>query len=293
MINGLVLLDKPRGISSNNALKQVKKILSVKKAGIVGILDPLATGMLPIVIGEATKFSKYIELFNKSYIVDCKLGYKSSTGDDEGIIEKDDRCIKDFNISELKKNLNSFVGTQEQIPPMYSAIKIDGVRLYKLARQGIEVERKSRAIKILSINFLNYSSNILSFKIMCSKGTYIRTLVEDLGLKLNIFSYTQRLRRTKIGFFEENQMTSLEKLKNSVNNNFDYLISMDSMLAHMKLFTISDSDELKIRNGQSIYHDSDVQDTEIRIQNNHKNLIGIGFIKNNYISPKRLVNFKQ
>jgi tRNA pseudouridine55 synthase len=292
MINGLILLDKPRGISSNNALKQVKKILSVKKAGIVGILDPLATGMLPIVIGEATKFSKYIELFNKSYIVDCKLGYKSSTGDDEGIIEKDNRCIKDFNISELKNNLDSFIGTQEQIPPMYSAIKIDGVRLYKLARQGIEVERKSRSIKILSINFLNYSSNILSFEIMCSKGTYIRTLVEDLGLKLNIFSYTQHLRRTKIGFFEENQMTSLEKLKNSVNNN-DYLISMDSMLSHMKLLTISDDDELKIRNGQSIYCDSDVQNTEIRIQNNHKNLIGIGFIKNNCISPKRLVNFKQ
>ena len=292
MINGLILLDKPRGISSNNALKQVKKILSVKKAGIVGILDPLATGMLPIVIGEATKFSKYIELFNKSYIVDCKLGYKSSTGDDEGIIEKDNRCIKDFNISELKNNLDSFIGTQEQIPPMYSAIKIDGVRLYKLARQGIEVERKSRSIKILSINFLNYSSNILSFEIMCSKGTYIRTLVEDLGLKLNIFSYTQHLRRTKIGFFEENQMISLEKLKNSVNNN-DYLISMDSMLSHMKLLTISDDDELKIRNGQSIYCDSDVQNTEIRIQNNHKNLIGIGFIKNNCISPKRLVNFKQ
>tara|TARA_B100001996_G_scaffold231946_1_gene178987 strand:+ start:2160 stop:3038 length:879 start_codon:yes stop_codon:yes gene_type:complete len=292
MINGLILLDKPRGISSNNALKQVKKILSVKKAGIVGILDPLATGMLPIVIGEATKFSKYIELFNKSYIVDCKLGYKSSTGDDEGIIEKDNRCIKDFNISELKNNLDSFIGTQEQIPPMYSAIKIDGVRLYKLARQGLEVERKSRSIKILSINFLNYSSNILSFEIMCSKGTYIRTLVEDLGLKLNIFSYTQHLRRTKIGFFEENQMTSLEKLKNSVNNN-DYLISMDSMLSHMKLLTISDDDELKIRNGQSIYCDSDVQNTEIRIQNNHKNLIGIGFIKNNCISPKRLVNFKQ
>ena len=292
MINGLILLDKPRGISSNNALKQVKKILSVKKAGIVGILDPLATGMLPIVIGEATKFSKYIELFNKSYIVDCKLGYKSSTGDDEGIIEKDNRCVKNFNISELKNNLDSFIGTQEQIPPMYSAIKIDGVRLYKLARQGLEVERKSRSIKILSINFLNYSSNILSFEIMCSKGTYIRTLVEDLGLKLNIFSYTQHLRRTKIGFFEENQMTSLEKLKNSVNNN-DYLISMDSMLSHMKLLTISDDDELKIRNGQSIYCDSDVQNTEIRIQNNHKNLIGIGFIKNNCISPKRLVNFKQ
>ena len=292
MINGLILIDKPRGISSNNTLKQVKKILSVKKAGIVGILDPLATGMLPIVIGEATKFSKYIELFNKSYIVDCKLGYKSSTGDDEGIIEKDNRCIKDFNISELKNNLDSFVGTQEQIPPMHSAVKIDGVRLYKLARQGIEVERKSRSIKILSINFLNYSSNILSFEIMCSKGTYIRTLVEDLGLKLNIFSYTKHLRRTKIGFFEENQMISLEKLKNSINNNSDYLISMDSMLSHMKLLTISDDDELKIRNGQSIYYDSDVQDAEIRMQNNHKDLIGVGFIKNNYISPKRLVNFK-
>ena len=292
MINGLILIDKPRGISSNNTLKQVKKILSVKKAGIVGILDPLATGMLPIVIGEATKFSKYIELFNKSYIVDCKLGYKSSTGDDEGIIEKDNRCIKDFNILELKNNLDSFVGTQEQIPPMHSAIKIDGVRLYKLARQGIEVERKSRSIKILSINFLNYSSNILSFEIMCSKGTYIRTLVEDLGLKLNIFSYTKHLRRTKIGFFEENQMISLEKLKNSINNNSDYLISMDSMLSHMKLLTISDDDELKIRNGLSIYYDSDVQDVEIRMQNNHKDLIGVGFIKNNYISPKRLVNFK-
>jgi tRNA pseudouridine55 synthase len=292
MINGLILIDKPRGISSNNVLKQVKRILSVKKAGIVGILDPLATGMLPIVIGEATKFSKYIELFNKSYIVDCKLGYKSSTGDDEGIIEKDSRCIKDFNISELKNNLDSFIGDQEQIPPMHSAVKIDGVRLYKLARQGIEVERKSRSIKILSINFLNYNSNILSFEVMCSKGTYIRTLVEDLGLKLNIFSYTKHLRRTKIGFFEENQMILLEKLKNSTNDNSDYLISMDSMLSHMKLLTIGDDDELKIRNGQSIYYDSDVQDVEIRMQNNHKDLIGVGFIKNNYISPKRLVNFK-
>ena len=292
MINGLILIDKPRGISSNNTLKQVKKILSVKKAGIVGILDPLATGMLPIVIGEATKFSKYIELFNKSYIVDCRLGYKSSTGDDEGIIEKDSRCIKDFNISELKNNLDSFVGDQEQIPPMHSAVKIDGVRLYKLARQGIEVERKSRPIKILSINFLNYNSSILSFEVMCSKGTYIRTLVEDLGLKLNIFSYTKHLRRTKVGFFEENQMILLEKLKNSINNNSDYLISMDSMLSHMKLLTISDDDELKIRNGQSIYYDSDAQDVEIRMQNNHKDLIGVGFIKNNYISPKRLVNFK-
>ena len=291
MINGLLLLDKPRNISSNNALKEVKKKLSIKKAGIIGILDPLATGMLPIVIGEATKFSKYIELLNKSYMVDCKLGYKSSTGDEEGVIEKDDRP-NDFHPSELKSNLESFVGTQEQIPPMHSAIKVNGVRLYKLARQGIEIERKSRLIKILNINFLNYSSNILSFEVTCSKGTYIRTLVEDLGLKLNIFSYTKYLRRTKIGPFEENRMVPLKNLNNEINNNPYYLIPMNSMLSHMKLLTINDDDELKIRNGQSIYYNSDIQNVEIRMQNNNKNLIGVGFIKDNYISPKRLINFK-
>ena len=291
MINGLILIDKPRGISSNNTLKQVKKILSVKKAGIIGILDPLATGMLPIVLGEATKFAKYIESLDKSYVVECKLGYKSSTGDDEGVIEKDDRGIKYFDTLELKKCLASFIGVQEQIPPMYSALKVNGVRLYKLARQGIKIERKSRLIKILNTNFLNYSANNLSFEITCSKGTYIRTLVEDLGLKLNTFSYTKYLRRTNIGSFNTCQMISLEKLKNLAND-AHYLIPMDSMLSHMKLLTISDIDELKIRNGQSVYYNSDVQDAEIRMHNNNKNLIGVGFIKDNYISPKRLINFK-
>ena len=288
MINGTLLLDKPKNITSNGALRIVKKELSVKKAGIVGILDPLATGMLPIVLNEGTKLARYVEAYEKEYQVIEKLGLMSNTGDNEGVITKTNKDDP-FELKDkfIKMTLKDLVGIQKQIPPMYSALKVNGVKLYNLARKGIVIDREPRDINILDIKLISYDEDELSLNIVCSKGTYIRTLVETIGDKLNTGAYTKELRRLRIGHFIENDMVTLENLSKDINK----IIHVNHMLDNFKSFVINDSDILRISRGQTVSAFSAKNYDEIAIKDKNNNLLGIGRMANGLIYPKRLIKF--
>ncbi|MCK4609349.1 MAG: tRNA pseudouridine(55) synthase TruB, partial [Gammaproteobacteria bacterium] len=211
-MDGILLLDKPAGITSNDALQKVKRLYHARKAGHTGSLDPLASGMLPICLGQATKFSQFLLEADKSYRVIGKLGLKTATGDAEGdVIEE--RDASKVNAKQIEKILTQFRGTVEQIPSMYSAIKHKGQPLYKLARQGITVERKSRSVVIYELDFIGFEKGLLELEICCSKGTYIRTLVEDIGEVLGCGAHVVALRRLSCGSFLEEQMVTLPNLE--------------------------------------------------------------------------------
>ena len=290
MVNGVLLLDKPKNITSNKALYIVKKKLSPKKAGIVGILDPLASGMLPIVLNEGTKLAKYIEHEDKEYLVVAKLGYTSTTGDAEGtIIATQNPNPIILNKKSLQHSVNKFLGLQKQIPPMYSGLKVNGVKLYKLARQGKIIKRKPRNINISSLKVLSLENNEISLRISCSKGTYIRTLVESIGHSLGTGAYTIDLRRIRIGSLYENSMITLDK----ISTNQDSIISLEKLTANMKSILVSDSEWKILKHGKTIQTSMHKNINEIAIKNQNSELIGLGIITNNCIHVKRLINFDE
>jgi tRNA pseudouridine55 synthase len=210
-MHGVLLLDKPAGLSSNLALQKVRSALGRPKAGHTGTLDPLATGLLPICVGEATKFSQYLLDSDKTYEAVVRLGMVSSTGDAEGKLE----VSGDPNVSEqqVRDVLKAFVGATDQIPPMYSALKLAGRPLYEYARAGVEVDRQSRNIFINSLELHDFKDSLISFSVSCSKGTYIRTLAEDVGRALSCGAYLAGLRRTWIGPFGLEKAYSLASLE--------------------------------------------------------------------------------
>lgn len=210
-VSGVLLLDKPQGGSSNQVLQQVKRLFGAAKAGHTGSLDPLATGMLPICFGEATKISAFLLDADKRYHLRCHLGVNTTTGDTEGEV-LDTQDVSSITEQAIKAVLPSFIGEIEQVPPMYSALKHNGERLYKLARRGIVVERKSRLISIYDIQFLSYKCDeqqrhILELEVHCSKGTYVRTLVEDIAKLLNCGAHITSLRRLSVGPYSGEMLT--------------------------------------------------------------------------------------
>ena len=200
-VNGILLLDKGIGITSNAALQKVKRLYQASKAGHTGSLDPLASGLLPLCLGEATKLSSFLLDADKAYAGVCKLGVKTSTADAEGeVIET--RPVPDLSEAQLRDVLAKFVGVIDQIPPMHSAIKMQGQPLYKLAHQGIEVERQPRQVTIHSLTLTRLEGDEFAFDLQCSKGTYVRTLAEDIGEVLGCGAHLSALRRTQVGPFE-------------------------------------------------------------------------------------------
>ena len=181
------------------------------------------------------------------------------------------------------------MGKQKQIPPMYSGLKVNGTKLYKLARKGITIERQPRYINVFDIQLLSYIDGLMTLNIICSKGTYIRTLIESIGEKLNTGAYTKELRRLRIGQFKENNMIKINHLKNISS----HIISLESMLGNMKSIVLSEEDEFKIRNGQRIFTKFDINYDEIAMKNTNHQLIGIGNVHDHYIGPKRLINFDE
>ena len=292
-INGLLLVDKPKNITSNQTLRILKKILNIKKAGIVGILDPLAQGMLPILFGEATKFSSYIESYQKKYTVTCQLGMTSSTGDEEGTIKKYRKNnLRKLSERFIKISLNKFLGQLNQVPPMFSGIKIRGQRLYKLARKGITITRAPRKIFVYDIGLIEYKNTALKFDVTCSKGTYVRTLVEQIGEELSVGAYVKDLRRVQVGKFEEDKMIELNQIKEKSIIQSDYFFDINNILCEIDSFILTDTEEQRIRMGQPIYRFSVFNNKPITMFNKD-NIIGIGIIKNNCIYPKRLINFNE
>lgn len=211
-VNGILLLDKPLELSSNHALQRVKRLFNAAKAGHTGSLDPLATGMLPICLGEATKFSQYMLDADKTYRTTAKLGVRTASGDVDSEVVSE-RPVPALDRETIEAALTTFLGDTLQVPSMYSALKKDGQPLYKLARQGIEVERKARPIHIYDIKLLDIREDELDIELRCSKGTYVRNFVDDLGELLGCGAHVITLRRLSVSGFDEAAMVTLEELK--------------------------------------------------------------------------------
>lgn len=236
-MNRIFILNKPIGFTSQDTVSKLKKILNEKKAGHTGTLDPMATGVLPILVGDTTKLSKYLVEHKKTYIATIELGQATDTGDSEGKIIQEKEILKE-NLEEknIKEVLKSFLGIQKQTPPIYSAIKIKGKKLYEYARAGEKVEIPEREIEIYNINFIEKKLNNISFEVECSKGTYIRTLCEDIAKKLGTIGYMKSLKRTKVDKFEIEKAITFEKIEEN-KENIEWLknnsYSMEDILSNL------------------------------------------------------------
>lgn len=211
VVNGVLLLDKPRGLSSNEAMLRVRGLYQADKAGHTGTLDPLATGLLPVCLGQATKLTSHLLDARKRYVAEVRLGSRTTTGDSEGeVVETSEPLGLDEAL--LRAALSVFRGPIQQVPPMYSALKRDGQRLYELARAGVEVEREPRAVEIHHLELLSFDGLTARLDVVCSKGTYIRTLAEDWARSFGQAAHLQDLRRTEVGPFQTQVMVTLEQL---------------------------------------------------------------------------------
>lgn len=283
-MQGIIIINKPKGFTSQDVVSKVKKILNIKKAGHTGTLDPMATGVLPVLLGNYTKLSKYLIEHNKTYIAKISLGKKTSTGDIEGeIIEQKEFNSEIFVEERLKEVLKSFLGKQKQIPPMYSAIKVDGKKLYEYARQGIEVEVKSRDIEIYDIDLLNFNKENLEieFVVSCSKGTYIRVLCEDIAKKLGTVGYMSELKRILVDKFSIDDAIDFETLEeNKENEEFlnSNIFTMEEVFNDLqKLILNSRKLELFLNGVMLTFKNSDGL---YNIYDEKNNYIGTGTIKN-------------
>lgn len=280
-MDGILNINKPEGISSFDVVRKVKSITNVKKVGHTGTLDPGASGVLPICIGHATKLVDYIMKGNKTYITDLRLGIITDSYDKYGKIISE----KSLNISknDIEYTIKSFIGNIQQIPPMYSALKVNGHRLYELARKGIEIERKSRDITIHNIEILEYDLPHLKLKVKCSKGTYIRSLCHDIGNKLGCGGIMWSLVRTHTGKFDIVDSVKISDLNNE--NISKYLIPMDDALLMYPKIVIEERFKKYILNGVIIrdYRFLKKLDSDIfyRVYIDENKFVGIGMKKKN------------
>ena len=250
-VDGVLLLDKPSGMTSNSALQSARRLFSAAKAGHTGTLDPLATGLLPICFGEATKFSADLFDADKTYEAEVLFGITTDTGDSEGTVIRSQQ--PDFSQHELEAALERFRGRIAQIPPMYSALKRDGKPLYQLARQGIEVERQAREVTIHELQSLDFSGERCSLRVSCSKGTYIRTLVEDIGNTLRCGAHLTALRRIVVGALRIAQAVTLDQLSlSSEEERTKYLQAPDALLQTLPVVELDESDTIKFSNGNPV-----------------------------------------
>jgi tRNA pseudouridine55 synthase len=250
--SGILLLDKPAGLSSNAALQKTRRMLGADKAGHVGSLDPLATGMLPICLGEATKIAGDILSGRKLYRFTVSLGTRTSTGDTEGPVVET-LPVPEFDGLRLDPVLRQFQGHQTQIPPMYSALKRDGQPLYKLARAGIEVERAAREIEIFALTLLVSSPSHLDLEVLCSKGTYVRTLAEDVSKALGTCGHVRALRRVYVEPFNEAPMETLESIAGALEaGKQPAILAADAPLQHMAAIKLDSLETDRMMHGQAV-----------------------------------------
>jgi tRNA pseudouridine55 synthase len=292
-IDGIVLLDKPLGLSSNQALQQVRRLFNARKAGHCGSLDPLATGVLPICLGEATKFSSYLLGANKCYRASCRLGQTTTSGDAEGeIIET---AAVQVDVAQIERLLPKFVGEIEQIPPMYSALKHQGKRLYQLAREGKQVERAPRKITIHQLTMLAFDGQTLDIDVSCSKGTYIRTLGEDIGRELGCGAHLSALHRSSVDAFDEGEafrMTQLEDLQAQGMAQLDaLLLPVSASLTQFPEIILNASDTRDLRQGRRIALAASAEPGLRRLCSPDAVFLGLGELAaSGELSAKRLMN---
>ena len=275
-MDGIIVINKPSVYTSHDIVSKIRKKLNIKKVGHTGTLDPLATGVLPILLGGGTKLSKYLINHDKEYIATIKLGVKTDTGDIEGqVIEE--KQVPEISEEGLGKVLQSFLGPQKQIPPMYSAIKINGKKLYEYARKGEKVEIEPRNIEIYNIELLEFAQEQIKIKVVCSKGTYIRTLCEDIAEKLNTVGTMSALERTKVGEFELKNAITIEELENEqiVQNN---LITPEKLFWGKPEIELDQGELVRFLNGMILKKEKPNELYRIYVQGK---FIGIGDITNN------------
>ena len=273
-MNGVLIVNKPKEFTSQDVVSKVKKILNEKKAGHTGTLDPLATGVLPVMIGNATKLSKYLIEHDKTYVATLKLGEKRDTGDSEGNVVEEKAVSQDLSRNKIEEVLVSFLGKQKQKPPMYSAIKVNGKKLYEYAREGKNIEIPDRDIEIYSINLRDISNieNEIIFEVSCSKGTYIRVLCENIAEKLETVGYMKDLQRTRVDKFYLETAYTFEDLE---NGNYK-LISMEEIFKNLTRIDINNRKKELFLNGVMLTFD--MPDGLYNIYNNNE-YVGTGVIK--------------
>ena len=285
----MLLLDKPIGYSSNQALQKIKLLYQAAKAGHTGTLDPLATGLLPLCFGEATKFAHFLTDADKVYIATLKFGITTNTGDAEGEV----LSVKDVNFSkmQLEQVCSQFVGVISQIPPMYSALKHEGKAMYEYARAGVEIERAARTITIHNIEINAFDQDVATITVKCSKGTYIRTLAEDIGAQLGCGAHLIGLRRTATANYQISQAITLEQFEAmSPAQRALLLLPADSAVQHLPAITLDADSTFYLQQGQAIWQSGSVPQGLIRLYNEQHEFLGLGEQQSDgKIAPKRLI----
>jgi tRNA pseudouridine55 synthase len=292
-IHGILLLDKRLGFSSNRALQEVRRLYNANKAGHTGSLDPMASGLLPLCFGEATKVSAMMLDDDKRYQVVVKLGVMTDTGDSEGKIIAE-KSVPDLSLDEIEACLHSFTGEIDQVPPMYSALKHNGRKLYELAREGKTIERKARRITIYELKLLDVTADSLTLDVLCSKGTYIRSLAEDIGHKFGCGGTVLQLRRTQSGKFKIEDSLSIEELqKMNVNELMECLIGVDEPLNEIPEISLSISQAVLIRHGQQLQIDGIAPISGmVRMYSEHV-FLGLGeMLLDGKLIPKKIFNLQ-
>ena len=295
-VSGVVLLDKAKGMSSNHALQRVKRLYNAQKAGHTGALDPLATGLLPVCLGEATKFSQYLLDADKAYRVQAQLGVRTSTSDAEGeVVETYPVAVTADDVNAI---LPGFIGEQEQTPSIYSALKYEGRPLYYYARKGIDVPRKTRSITIHKIDFIGLQGDLLELQVSCSKGTYIRTLIDDLGQRLGCGAHVTLLHRNGVADLDANEMVTVEQLESLDGEaQLDALLKpVDCLLSALPQQSITQAQARDLLHGQPVANNTELtsEGEECRMVAKHSSgkdaFIGVGALrKDNQFWPKRVL----
>lgn len=293
-VHGVLLLDKPVGMTSNGALQIVKRLFNARKAGHTGSLDPLATGVLPLCLGEATKISGFLLDATKGYRSTFKLGVRTDSGDADGAVLAT-QPVGVLSLDTINAVLARFVGDIVQIPPMHSAIKQNGVPLYKLAHQGLEVERQPRCVTIHALTLLRFENDVLEVAVRCSKGTYIRVLAEDIGAALGCGAHVAQLQRDLVGPYRLAQAVTLQQLQDDARHGMDILdqrlLPMDGALADWPDVKLSDDAAYFLKRGQTVFIPRTSDRGLVRLFNSQMNFMGIGqVLDDGRVAPRRLVN---
>lgn len=291
-VHGVLLLDKPQGMSSNQALQAAKRLFNASKAGHTGSLDPLATGLLPLCLGEATKVSSFLLEADKRYRARCRLGVRTDSGDAEGQVIAEAPVPTDIDSEAIESALQPLRGDIEQIPPMYSALKHQGKRLYELARQGIEVERKPRRVRIARYELIERAGDELEFEIECSSGTYVRTLIDDLGQALGCGAHVILLRRLGVEPFDDPDMHTLTELESMTSEERDAtLIPVDAALTRWPAVELAAETARFVVQGQAVWVPNAPVSGHVRLYG-PDDFIGIGeILDDGRVAPRRLMSW--
>ena len=283
-MDGVLIIDKPVGITSHDVVARCRRVLRTKRIGHTGTLDPFATGVIVILVGQATRLARFLDKDAKEYEAVAQLGAETETGDRTGGQRITNYELRDVSAEEIENVLEDFRGEIEQTPPMYSAKKVAGKKLYELARKGIEIERKPVKVKIYELRITNYElreKSQITICVACSAGTYIRTLAEDIGRRLETGAHLAELRRTKAGKFGIEKAVSLEKLEEIVaeNRRGEVLVSMNEAVSHLPQMVLSETEIKKTRNGIKLnFENGEIEDNAmVRMIDENKNLIAVGF----------------